>query len=484
MSSRSNGRPPISLSDLLSRAPGIGPAALAGVATADVVINDLAYDSRLVSPGCMFFCLRGADNDGHDFAQAAVGAGAAAIVVDHELPPSVGDVAQVVVHDTRTAMAYLSSAFFGNPSRELTIVGITGTNGKTTTAHILACALDELGSPTGVIGTLSGVHTTPEAPELQRRLAGFVEQGCTSVAMEVSSHALALYRVLGTRFRVGVFTNLGRDHLDLHGTQERYFAAKARLFESDLTDHGVVNIDDVHGRLLVDVADIALTTFSIADATEVVVGAFEHAYTWRGERVRVGLGGRFNVLNSLAAATALEVLGYSPSSIATALAATTAVPGRFEPVDGGQDFVVIVDYAHTPDGLTEVLSAARAIAGANRVVAVFGCGGDRDHDKRPLMGRVAATLADQVFVTSDNPRSEAPLAIINDVIAGVPAEYRYNAVVEPDRLEAITVALQAAGPGDVVVIAGKGHETTQTIRSTVLPFDDRAVVRALLERML
>ncbi len=475
---------PISLTDLLARTTNMGDVALVGSGAQQARITSLAFDSRRVSPGSMFFCLRGADNDGHAFAQAAVAAGAVVLVVDHELHTSIGNVTQLVVRDTRTSMAYLSSAFFGDPSSELTVVGITGTNGKTTTAHIVACALDALGSPTGVIGTLSGAHTTPEAPDLQQRLAEFVDQGCTSVAMEVSSHALALDRVLGTRFRVGVFTNLGRDHLDLHGTQERYFAAKARLFEPDLTDHGVINIDDVHGRLLVDSANIPVSTFSADDAADVVVSAFDHAYTWRGERMHIGIGGRFNVINSLAAATSLEVLGHSPTRIAAALATTTAVPGRFEPIDVGQDFVVIVDYAHTPDAMTAALSAARAVAGANRVIAVFGCGGDRDHDKRPLMGHAAATLADHVIVTSDNPRSEAPLAIINDVIEGVPADYLKKTVVEPDRLEAITVAFQAAGPGDVVVIAGKGHETTQTIRSTVSPFDDRAVARALLERML
>ncbi len=481
MSARPTESLPISLSNLLARTSNLGSFTVVG--NRDAIVTDLAFDSRRVTQGCVFFCLRGTTNDGHAFAQAAVGDGAAVIVVDHQLPPTIGAVTQLVVDDTRRAMAYLSSAFFGDPSSELTIIGITGTNGKTTTAHMIACALDSLGSPTGVIGTLSGAHTTPESPELQQRLAGFVEQGCASVAMEVSSHALALDRVLGTRFRVGVFTNLGRDHLDLHGTQERYFAAKARLFESDLTQHGVVNIDDVHGRLLVDAASIPMSTFSATDATDIVVRAFEHEYTWRGEFVRVGIGGHFNVLNSLAAATTLEVLGYTPSQIAAALATTTAVPGRFEPVDAGQEFVVIVDYAHTPDALTEVLSAARAIAGSNRVIAVFGCGGDRDQEKRPLMGLAGVTHADNIIVTSDNPRSEAPLDIINDVIQGVPADYREKAVVEPGRLEAITAALQAAGPGDVVVIAGKGHETTQEIRSTVSPFDDRAVARAVLERM-
>jgi UDP-N-acetylmuramoyl-L-alanyl-D-glutamate--2,6-diaminopimelate ligase len=280
-----------------------------------------------------------------------------------------------------------------------------------------------------------------------------------------------------------VFTNLGRDHLDLHGTQERYFAAKARLFDPELIEQGVVNIDDVHGRLLVDAATVPCTTFSFADAHDPVIDAFEHEYTWRGERLRMALGGRFNVMNSLAAATTLAVIGYSPGEIARGFAAVRPVRGRFEPVLAGQDFAVIVDYAHTPDALAEVLAAARAVAGDRRVIVVFGCGGDRDHEKRPYMGFTAATLADRTVVTSDNPRSEDPLAIINDVIGGVPDDYRGRIAVEPDRRDAIALALRTAASGDVVVIAGKGHETTQTSHSTVVPFDDRAVAQELLETM-
>jgi UDP-N-acetylmuramoyl-L-alanyl-D-glutamate--2,6-diaminopimelate ligase len=471
------------LAETLARARQVAVQRLVGAGpTYDPIITDITFDSRRVTPGALFCCVRGDHSDGHQFAAAAVNDGAVAIVVDHELSVP-ADTVQIVVDDTRRAMAFLSAAYFGEPSNDMTVVGITGTNGKTTTAHILSCALENLGSPTGTIGTLSGSHTTPEAPELQRRLAEFKANGCASVAMEVSSHALALDRVLGTRFRVAVFTNLGRDHLDLHGTLERYFAAKARLFEPDLSDRGVINVDDVHGRLLLDVASIPLTTFSLNDASDIEIGAFHHAYTWHGERVRVQLGGRFNVMNSLAAATTLDVLGYTAADIASGLAATTLVPGRFEPVDAGQDFVVVVDYAHTPDALTEVLAGARSAANENRVIVVFGCGGDRDREKRPLMGLAAATSADQLIVTSDNPRSEDPAEIINDIIQGVPADYRTRAVVEPDRQRAIAAALRAAGPGDVVVIAGKGHETTQTIHSTVSPFDDRIVARTLLETM-
>ena len=474
---------PRELSSILANAPAVKVRRVApALDVSDPLVAGVTFDSRSVRPGDLFFAVRGEHLDGHEFTHAAATAGASVLVVDHEVAVEPG-VTQVVVDDTVAAMGWLASSFFAAPSTALTMVGITGTNGKTTTAHIIACALGALGVRTGVIGTLSGSKTTPEATELQRRLADFRDDGYQAVAMEVSSHALALGRVVGTRFSVGIFTNLGRDHLDLHGTEEQYFAAKARLFAPSLTDRAVINVDDVHGRLLVDAAEIPVTPFEFADAVDVEIGPFEHSYTWRGARVRVGLGGRFNVMNSLAAATALEVLGHSPADIAVALASTTPVRGRFEPVSAGQDFAVVVDYAHTPDALAEVLVAARDIANADaghRVIVVFGCGGDRDRDKRPQMGLAAALSADQIVVTSDNPRSEEPLAIINDIIEGVPADYRGLIAVEPDRREAIAAALRAAGPGDVVVIAGKGHETTQTFGSTVVDFDDRAVALELL----
>jgi UDP-N-acetylmuramoyl-L-alanyl-D-glutamate--2,6-diaminopimelate ligase len=469
------------LSTVLAAAPEVQVRMVVGGGSdPDPVVTAVAFDSRAVVPGAMFFCVRGVHSDGHAFAPAALAAGATVLVVDHELATA-EPIVQLVVADTRLAMGPLSAAFFDHPSAAMDVIGITGTNGKTTTAHIVSAALSALGRRTGVIGTLSGAHTTPEAPELQQRLAAFRDDGCTAVAMEVSSHALALDRVGGTRFRVGVFTNLGRDHLDLHETQERYFAAKARLFEPGLTTTGVVNTDDVHGRLLADSALIPMVTYSIEDAADLVVGPFEHSYTWHGERLQIRLGGRFNVMNSLAAATALLSLGHTPEAIAAAIATTTSVPGRFEPVDAGQDFIAVVDYAHTPDALAEVLTSAREITADGRVIVVFGCGGDRDRDKRPEMGRAAATAADVIVVTSDNPRSEEPSAIINDIIAGVPAGYRGRIAVEPDRRQAIEVALRAAGRGDVVVIAGKGHETTQTFATSVAPFDDRAVARQLLE---
>ncbi|MCU1401413.1 MAG: murE [Acidimicrobiales bacterium] len=480
-----------SLSDVLAGAPDLDVRSVihpdGDGSGSDPDVTGVAFDSRDVRAGAMFFCVRGEHSDGHAFADAAVAAGASVLVVDHRLTlsvPSTTAPTQVVVEDTRVAMGPLSASFFGHPAAAMDVVGITGTNGKTTTAHILSSALNALGRQTGVIGTLSGAHTTPEAPELQARLAEFRDAGCTAVAMEVSSHALALDRVGGAHFRVGVFTNLGRDHLDLHTTQEQYFAAKARLFEAELTEVGVVNVDDVHGRLLADSASIPIVAFSVQDAADIEVGPFDLSYMWRDVRIRIGLGGRFNVSNTLAAATTLLTLGFAPDEIAAAIATTPPVRGRFEPVDAGQPFVVVVDYAHTPDALGLVLAAAHEIGRDHRVVVVFGCGGDRDRDKRPEMGRAAATAADLIVVTSDNPRSEDPSRIINDIIEGVPADYRGRIAVEPDRHQAIQVALRAAGPGDVVVIAGKGHETTQTFASTVEPFDDAAVARDVLEMLM
>lgn len=462
-----------SLADLLMG--GVIPGALVRGDPATRV-GDIVYDSRRVAAGSLFCCLRGGTVDGHEFGPAAVATGAAALLVDHPLGV---DVPQIVVADTRSAMGPLAAAFHGNPSQHLSMVGVTGTNGKTTTTHLIAAVLEAAGMPCGVIGTLTGKHTTPEAPDLQALLAGFVAGGRIAVAMEVSSHALALHRVDGCRFAVAVFTNLGRDHLDLHRTVDEYYAAKATLFTPELSDIAVVNIDDPYGRQIAMRATIPTATFSLADISDLVVAPTTHDYTWRGQRIHVGLGGAFNAMNSLAAATAVAALGVAPDVIAAGLAAAAPVPGRFEAVKAGQPFDVIVDYAHTPDGLSAVLAAARDTT-PGRLVVVFGCGGDRDREKRPQMGAVAAELADVVVITSDNPRSENPLEIINAVFAGVPAHYRARVVIEPERRRALSIAFKDAAVGDVVVIAGKGHETTQTIGRKVLPFDDRQVARELL----
>ena len=456
------------------------PPARAGriVGDASVTVTAMTHDSHRVAPATLFACVRGTHHDGHEFAPTAVSSGAAAVLVDHEVGV---DVPQLVVDDVRLAMGPAAAAINGHPSRAMTVVGITGTNGKTTTTHLLAAILQASGMPTNEIGTLSGAHTTPEAPDLQAQLDDARRAGIEGVVMEVSSHAMAMHRVDGTRFAAAVFTNLGTDHLDLHGTVEEYFRAKASLFTPELAAVGVTNFDDAHGRLLLDSAGIEMVPYSASMISDVDVGADRHAYTWHGRRIEVGLGGGFNVANSLAAATTAEILGVGTDDIVAGLAAAGPVPGRFELIaaPAGRP-AVIVDYAHTPDGLENVIAAARRVA-SGRVLVVFGAGGDRDHAKRPAMGAVAAALADRVIVTSDNPRSEDPAAIISDVIGGVAGGDRAKVVVESDRRAAIAMAFRQAGADDVVVVAGKGHETTQTIGEDVLPFDDRAVVRELLQ---
>jgi UDP-N-acetylmuramoyl-L-alanyl-D-glutamate--2,6-diaminopimelate ligase len=435
--------------------------------------------------------------DGHELAGAAVAAGAVALVVDHVLPLAVP---QVIVPDVRRAMGPLSAAFWGNPSHDLVVVGVTGTSGKTTVTHLLCPVLDASGrAPCAIIGTLSGARTTPEATDLQAMLAAQRDRGSSgvgvgrgvgarrgAVAMEVSSHGLALHRVDGTRFAVAVFTNLSQDHLDFHHTMDDYFAAKAALFTPDFTDRAVVCSDDPRGRELLarlraPGSGVTATAYSLADAEELTLSPAGASFRWRGKPVELALAGRFNVTNAVAAGAAAEALGIEPGVVARGLSAAAPVPGRFEAIDGGQRFTVIVDYAHKPDALDQALRSARElVAEGRRLLVVFGCGGDRDVAKRPLMGEVATRLADDVILTSDNPRSEDPLAIIDDIRSGIPAGVAAAVAVEPNRRRAIESAVAEARPGDVVVIAGKGHETTQTIGDTVRPFDDRQVARATL----
>ncbi|MBU3688284.1 MAG: UDP-N-acetylmuramoyl-L-alanyl-D-glutamate--2,6-diaminopimelate ligase [Acidimicrobiales bacterium mtb01] len=447
------------------------------------LVTSVTHDSREVAPGSIFCCVRGQRADGHDFAAEAVARGAVALVVERPLPGVT--IPQIEVADSRIALARLSCEFFGHPSRQLRVIGVTGTNGKTTTTQLLGSIMRTAGWTSEVFGTLSGQYTTPEAPVLQRRLAEFLSAGGRAVAMEVSSHSLSLHRVDGTRFSVGVFTNLGRDHLDFHGDMESYGAAKARLFTADFCDQAVINVDDAFGEQLARVIarDVDVIPFSRTDVSDVTISPVSHSYTWRGRRVTAPLGGSFNVMNSLAAATAAVAAGLDSDSVVAGLAAAPTVPGRFESVRAGQDFAVLVDYAHTPDGLAEVLRSVREASGAGaKVIAVFGCGGDRDKAKRPMMGEIAVSLADSVIITSDNPRSEDPRAIIDSIAAGIPDHLRHRLHgIFPDRAEAIARALRLASANDVVVIAGKGHETTQTIGTTVVPFDDRVVAREILE---
>jgi UDP-N-acetylmuramoyl-L-alanyl-D-glutamate--2,6-diaminopimelate ligase len=439
-------------------------------------VTGVTHDSRAVRPGSLFCCVRGARVDGHELAGDAVRAGASALVVER---PLALDVPQLLVRDTRAAMGPLSARFWGDPSRHLDVVGVTGTNGKTTTVHLLRSIFEAAGRPATVIGTLTGARTTPEATELQAILAGIRAGGGEMVAMEVSSHGLALHRVDGTWFRVGVFTNLSPDHLDFHTDLEDYFGAKSLLFAPERCERAVVNADDPYGRRLLASIGATAEGYSLDDATGITIGALRCRCEWRGVRLEVPLGGRFNLSNALAAATAAAAAGASLDAVAAGLAAAPPVPGRFEPVDAGQPFAVLVDYAHTPDGLAKVLDAAREVAGAGRLLVVFGCGGDRDATKRAPMGTIAAAGADVVVVTNDNPRSEEPAAIIAAILDGVAD--RSTVAVEPDRRAAIALALGRAGPGDVVVIAGKGHEATQTTGDRVEPFDDRVVTRELLE---
>lgn len=444
----------------------------------EVHIADVTNDSRAVRAGSLFCCVRGERHDGHDFAAEAVRLGAVALLVDRVL--DLPGVAQVVANDTRKAIGHVAAAFHGHPSRELCVVGITGTNGKTTTAHMLGAILSHNGRKTTVLGTLSGARTTPEAPELQRTLAREHASGTQAVVMEVSSHALALQRVAGMRFAAAVFTNLGHDHLDFHRTHDAYFAAKASLFARVYTDRAVVNRDDAYGRKIAADTDCSVATYGLDDASDVRIDSASSSFEWRGAKVRCRVGGSFNVANALAAATTAAELGVSVADISGALGDLPRIPGRFENVNDGGEFAVLVDYAHTPEALLNVIGAARGVAArSGRVIVVFGCGGDRDASKRPAMGAAAST-ADALHVTSDNPRSEDPQAIIDEIVAGVPSARREAVTVEVDRRLAIEAACRSARKGDVVLIAGRGHETMQSHRDREIPFDDAEVARAAL----
>lgn len=442
----------------------------------DIDLVGATHDSRQVKPGYLFCCVPGDAFDGHDFAATAVDQGASALLVERLLDL---DVSQLLVDDVRAAMGSVSAAIYDNPSGTLSVVGVTGTNGKTTVTEILVKILSHAGLVTDSIGTLSGARTTPEAPELQGRLAQMRDRGVGAVAMEVSSHALELHRVDGCHFAVAVFTNLGRDHLDFHHTQEAYFAAKAKLFVDDRSDIAVINLDDPKGRELAALTTLEVVGYGLGDAKDLRhEGAFTR-FVWRGFEVRLGLAGSHNVSNALAALEVARVLGVDLEAAIAGLASMEPPAGRFEFVPTDAPFSVIVDYAHTPDALAAAIDAAREVATDGRVVLVFGCGGDRDHDKRSEMGRVASEQADAVFVTSDNPRSEDPHTIIDAIVSGFGSDSK--PIVNTDRASAIGQAIDSAQSGDVVLIAGKGHETSQTIGSQVLPFDDRVVAREALE---
>ena len=436
----------------------------------DIDVSDVSHDSRAVVPGALFAAIRGVSSDGHDHADAAVDAGAVALLVQRHLGLGV---AELLVSSVRESLGQVSSAVHGDPSQALQLIGITGTNGKTTTVRILCCLLETLGVSVGEIGTLTGERTTPEAPELQRILAKAVLQGETVVAMEVSSHGLAQHRVDGCRFAVAAFTNLGHDHLDYHGTIEEYFAAKRLLFRPELTDLAVVNVDGEFGLRLADEIKIPVVRVGAGNIDSVRFDRHMNEFRWRNHAVYLPLAGAFNIANAVMAAEIAVALGHRPGDVAEALATTPSAPGRFEAIDEGQPFSVIVDYAHTHDALEALLEAARAVT-KNSLIVVFGAGGGRDRSKRPLMGGVVRSLADWIAVTSDNPRDERPENIISDIVLGMKTR---PDLVEVDRRAAIRAAFDVAREGDMVILAGKGHEATQTIGSQVIEFDDRLVAR-------
>lgn len=477
--------------DLERLIEALAPAEVLHPTAVDIV--DLAYDTRSVVPGALFFCVRGQRRDGHELAAEALAAGAPALVVDHALGLSV---TQLVVADTRAAMARAADAFFDRPSHELTVAGVTGTNGKTTTTFLLFAVLAASGLRPGLLGTVEvrvggerrpALRTTPEAIDLQRTLREMLDAGDRSCAMEATSHGSELGRLAGTRFAALAFTNLSQDHLDLHGTMERYFDAKRRLFVEGEPPPAAVNVGDPYGRRLADelrTLDRApLLSFASEGAADLVPDRLE--LSPRGARISVDglelespLLGRFNVENVLAAVAVARLLAIPDAAIAQGIASVRGVPGRFEPVNEGQPFLVVVDYSHKPDALESALAAARGLA-EGRVICVFGCGGDRDRGKRPVMGRAAEEGSDVAILTSDNPRSEDPEEIVREVLAGVGGDME----VELDRRKAIGRAIELAQPGDLVLIAGKGHELGQELRDRTIPFDDREVARDALRRL-
>lgn len=469
------------------------------IGDADTVVSGITHDSRAVQRGDIYLARAGLRTHGIAHVEQALAAGASVVLTD---PPSAdraqeaGAAAVVVVDDPQHAAGPVAAWVYGDPARALTVVGITGTNGKTTTAYLVAAGMHGAGLVSGLIGTiethigadvLPSVRTTPESTDLQALFAVMRERGVASVAMEVSSHALALGRVRGTSYAVAVFTNLSQDHLDFHPTMEAYFEAKATLFTPELSARGVVCVDDEWGRRLAKSASVPVTTVGTAPADWTRV---QESIDARGGEVvlqdpdgaehpvRISLPGRFNLRNAAAAYVALVVAGVDADGARRGLASLPSVPGRMEPVDAGQPFVALVDYAHTPEAVTTLLTEARALTPDDgRVIVVLGCGGDRDRAKRPLMGAAAANHADVAVLTSDNPRSEDPGHILEAMLAGVAAGDASHVVSLVDRRAAIARAVQVARAGDVVIIAGKGHEQGQEFADHTLPFDDRVVLR-------
>lgn len=469
--------------------------------SSNVEIRSLAYDSRRAGAGCLFFAIEGARADGHRFIDQVLEQGAVGVVSERESPPAFGYV-WLRVAKIRRALAEMGRAFYGDPDSQLRLIGITGTNGKTTTAYLVRSVLEASGINTGLLGTIEyriagrstpAQHTTPESLDLAEELAEHAKSGGRAAVMEVSSHALAQERVWGFRFAAAVFTNLTGDHLDYHHDMESYFAAKRRLFEGEGApppELGVVNLDDPWGKRLLELAQPRQITYGIESNAQVKPKHF--TLNRDGIRATIGVGdgkidiessllGRPNLQNILAAVALAEGLGIARESIQQGIANLRGVPGRFERISEGQPFTVLVDYAHTHDALRNALATARDLT-RNRLIVVFGCGGERDRTKRPLMGEAAGTMSDSAVLTSDNPRSEDPILIMNDVLVGLQKANRPY-LAEVDREKAIRAALEQAREGDVVLIAGKGHETYQVLKEGPIPFDDREVARRVLDEM-
>jgi UDP-N-acetylmuramoyl-L-alanyl-D-glutamate--2,6-diaminopimelate ligase len=470
----------------------------------DTKVRGIHYDSRKIKPGDIFVCIKGFRTDGHYYINDAVERGAVAVVVERDVPIPCG-VAWARLENTRRALAVLAANFYGHPSRELDLIGVTGTNGKTTTTHLIEAVLKAKGQKTGLIGTIwnkigeekvPGDRTTPESLDLQCLLRRMVSAGVNSAVMEVSSHGLALHRVALCEFDVAVFTNLTQDHLDFHASFEEYFSSKLLLFTGlgqnrtkNRTCYAVVNTDDPAGREIMTKVSVPVITYGLRKEADVVARDVQMSprgttfnLCFAGEKVpfTINLPGRFNVYNSLAAIAVGIKEGLSFPVIQQALAQVKKVPGRFEVIDLGQDFTVVVDYAHTPDGLKKVLETARLLT-KGRLIVVFGCGGDRDQEKRPVMGRIAGSICDFTLLTSDNPRSEDPKKILAQIEAGIKEVTSAYLVIE-DRYQAIRTALHYAQKGDFVVIAGKGHENYQILKDHIIPFDDCEVVREILAK--
>ncbi len=461
----------------------------------DRLIDDIHYDSRKVNPESLFFCIRGLTEDGHDYASQAVEKGARALVLEQDVEVP-GKITKVFVKDSRLAMAYMAKNFFRNPAQETTLIGVTGTNGKTTVTHLVKSIMEESGKRVGLIGTITNMvgereipasHTTPESLDLQRLMREMVDEQVDSIVMEVSSHSLSLGRVEGCVFDIGVFTNLSQDHLDFHGTMEEYRSAKAKLFTRSKIS--ILNLDDENGRWIRDRLSSQVYTYGIYKEADIYARDLE--ITDRGVAfslhtpggctpVNLAIPGIFSIYNALAAASVCYVRGISLEEIAKGLEKVRGVIGRFEVLDTGTDFSVIVDYAHTPDGLENILKTARGFA-KGRVITLFGCGGDRDYSKRPIMGEVAGKYSDLCLITSDNPRSEEPMDIIMQIVPGVEKTNCRYKIIE-NRRQAIEYALYHAKKDDIVILAGKGHETYQILKDETIHFDEREIVSEILGR--